>query len=189
MKNVKHRIYQILYYNFAVFLPNSDAMLLKGSIRVGKLANIIRFWICKKLFRYCGKNVKIQKGAHFGNGGELCIGDNSGLGVNCVVPSSTIIGKDVMMGPNCYIHSVNHCYERTDIPMRLQGVTEPKPCIIDDDVWIGRDVTIMVGRHISKGTIVASNSVVTKDYPPYSIIGGNPAKLIKSRLDNAQDTK
>ena len=55
--------------------------------------------------------------------------------------------------------------------------------VIDDDVWIGRDVTIMVGRHISKGTIVAANSVVTKDFPEYSIIGGNPAKLIRSGLD------
>lgn len=56
-----------------------------------------------------------------------------------------------MMGPNCYIHSVNHCYDCTERPMCLQGVTESKPCIIDDDVWIGRDVTTMVGRHISTG--------------------------------------
>lgn len=67
-----------------------------------------------------------------------------------------------MMGPNCYIHSRNHRFDRTDIPMMEQGYTEPKPIIIDDDVWIGRDVTFMVGRHISKGTIVAANSVVTK---------------------------
>lgn len=87
------------------------------------------------------------------------------------------------MEPNCYIHSRNHRFDRTDIPMVGQGYTEPKPIIIDDDVWNGRDVTIMVGRHISKGTIVAANSVVTKDFHEYSIIGGNPAKLIRSRLD------
>ena len=124
----------------------------------------------------------IEKGAYFGHGFRIQIGDNSGLGINCVVPDGSIIGNDVMMGPNCYIHDRNHRFDKTDIPMRLQGVTEPKPCIIEDDVWIGRNVTIMVGRHISKGTIIASNSVVTKDFPPYSIIGGNPAKLIKSRL-------
>lgn len=139
---------------------------------------------CRHLFEYCGKNVTIEKGAYFGYGFHIRIGDNSGLGVNCVVPDGSIIGNDVMMGPNCYIHDRNHIFERTDIPMRLQGATIPKPVIIDDDVWIGRNVTIMVGRHISKGTIVASNSVVTKDFPPYSIIGGNPAKLIRSRLNN-----
>ncbi len=67
--------------------------------------------------------------------------------------------------------------------MREQGYTPDKPVIIDDDVWIGRDVTIMVGRHIKKGTIVAACSVVAKDFPEYSIIGGNPAKLIKNRKE------
>lgn len=67
--------------------------------------------------------------------------------------------------------------------MRLQGYSQNKPIVIDDDVWIGRDVTIMVGRHIKKGTIVAACSVVTKDFPEYSIIGGNPAKLIKNRKE------
>lgn len=150
----------------------------------GGLAKKIRQYSCKHFFEYCGKNVNIEKGVYFGYGFKIRIGDNSGLGVNCVIPDGSVIGRDVMIGPNCYIHGINHRFDRTDIPMRLQGATESKPCIIDDDVWIGRNVTIMVGRHISKGTIIASNSVVTKDFPPYSIIGGNPAKLIKSRLEN-----
>lgn len=137
--------------------------------------------MCRNIFAYCGKGVNIEKGASFGLGWNVRVGDNSGLGVNCVIPDGSVIGKDVMMGPNCYIHARNHKFDRSDIPMRLQGYSESKPCIIDDDVWIGRDVTIMVGRHISEGTIIAANSVVTKDFPPYSVIGGNPAKLIKCR--------
>ena len=123
----------------------------------------------------------IEKGAWFGRGTRLRIGDNSGLGVNCVVPNGSIIGNDVMMGPNCYIHSQNHAFDRIDIPMIQQGFKECKPIIIEDDVWIGRDVTIMVGRHVSKGSIIAACSVLTKDFPEYSIIGGNPAQLIKKR--------
>lgn len=65
--------------------------------------------------------------------------------------------------------------------MCQQGYTKGKPVIIDDDVWIGRDVTIMVGRHIAKGSIIAANCVLTKDYPEYSIVGGNPGKLIRNR--------
>ena len=68
--------------------------------------------------------------------------------------------------------------------MCMQGYSEKKPLIIEDDVWIGMNVTIMVGRRIAKGTIVAANSVVTKDFPPYSIIGGNPARLIRSRIQD-----
>lgn len=137
--------------------------------------------LCCNIFDYCGNNVNIQKGARFGSG-HIRIGDNSGLGVNCSIPDGSVIGRNVMMGPNCYVHKKNHAFQRLDIPMREQGFSESKPVIIDDDVWIGRDVTIMVGRHISTGTIVAACSVVTKDFPPYSIIGGNPAKLIRSRL-------
>ena len=150
----------------------------------GMIGKKVRSLACSHIFEYCGNNVNVEKGAFFGHGFHIRIGDNSGLGRNCVIPDGSVIGKDVMMGPNCYIHERNHKFSRIDVPMRLQGATEPKPCIIEDDVWIGRNVTIMVGRHISKGTIVASNSVVTKDFPPYSIIGGNPARLIKSRLNN-----
>ena len=53
--------------------------------------------------------------------------------------------------------------------------------IIEDDVWIGLRSILTPGRHVQKGTIVAIGSVLTKDFPPYSVVGGNPAKVIKSR--------
>ena len=139
--------------------------------------------MCRNIFEYCGKNVNIEKGAQFGAGDRIRIGDNSGLGINCHIPNGSIIGNYVMMGSNCFIHSRNHSFTRTDIPIREQGYTPEKPVVIEDDVWIGQDVTIMVGRHIRKGSIIAACSVVTKDFPEYSIIGGNPAKLIKNRKD------
>lgn len=60
-------------------------------------------------------------------------------------------------------------------------MVEKKITIIGNDVWIGRDVHITSGRTIANGTIVAMSTVLTKDFPPYSIVGGNPAKLIKMR--------
>lgn len=170
------RLYRLFYYYFAAKLPTSSG---RGIHRLSKL---IRYRLCCHIFLSCGENVNIEKGAFFGEGDRICIGDNSGIGINARIPNGTIIGKDVMMGPNCFVHYRNHGFSRTDLPMRLQGFTEEKPLIIEDDVWIGRDVTIMIGRHIRKGTIVAANSVVTKDFPEYSIIGGNPARLIRSRL-------
>lgn len=166
------------YYGFAIYLPVSYSKF------GGKIAKSTRRFLCKHIFEYCGENVNIEKGARFGKGIHLKIGDNSGLGVNCMIPDGSTIGKDVMMGPNCYIHARNHSFDRTDIPMRLQGYGESKPIVIEDDVWIGRDVTITVGRHISKGSIIAANCVLTKDYPAYSVIGGNPGKLIKNRINN-----
>lgn len=174
---LKKRFFKFLYYNFAIYLPH------KTSRPFGKLSRSIRTSICRHIFEYCGKNVNIEHGAQFGNGFKIKIGDNSGLGIDCVIPEGSIIGNNVMMGPNCYVHSHNHNFSRTDIPMIQQGLGENKILVVDDDVWIGRDVAILPGRHIATGTIIASNSVVTKDFPPYSIIGGNPAKLIRSRLD------
>jgi maltose O-acetyltransferase len=99
------------------------------------------------------------------------------------VPNDIKIGMDVMMGVNVTIFGSNHKFDRTDIPMRKQGMKKYDPVEIEDDVWIGSNSIILPGRKISKGTIVAAGSVVTKDFPPYSIVGGNPAKLIKSRLE------
>ena len=56
-----------------------------------------------------------------------------------------------------------------------------QPIVIDDDVWIGSNCTITAGVHIGTGSIVGANSVVTKDVPPYSIVGGVPATVIGTR--------
>lgn len=166
----------VLYYGLFIHLPASYSRYGGG------ISCRLRRWACMHIFECCGKNVNIEKGANFGRGDKIRIGDNSGLGINCQIPNGSTIGENVMMGPNCYIHSINHKFDRTDIPMIQQGITTSKAITIGDDVWIGRDVTIMPGRTISDGTIVAACSVLTKDYPAYSIVGGNPAKLIKNRI-------
>ena len=111
----------------------------------------------------------------------LLYSNNSGLGSFCHVPSNTIIGNNVMMAPNCHIIPYNHRFDSIDVPMCQQGQIEKKQTIIGDDVWIGCDVTIMPGRHIRTGSIIGACCVLTKDFPEYSVVGGNPSKLIKSR--------
>lgn len=170
---MKRKFYLALYYWFAQYLPSYG--FFSG--------NKLRRFCCKHIFKYCGENVTIERRAYFGSGRELSLGDYSGLGVNCVVPGDTTIGKYVMMGPNCHIFAVNHEYKDTETPMCLQGTTPSKKTIIEDDVWIGQNVIMTPGRTIKKGSIVAAGCVLCKDFPAYSIIGGNPSKLIKSRLD------
>ena len=162
-----------LYYSIARFLPSSH--------KFGNIGGGIRYQLCKRIFKKCGKNVNIERGAWFGTGTNIEIGDYSGIGINAHIPSDTVIGKNVMMGPNCFILDVNHSIGDTDTPMIFQGKSTRKTTIIDDDVWIGRCVSMTPGRHISKGSVVAMNCVLTKDFPEYSIIGGNPSRLIRSR--------
>ena len=82
------------------------------------------------------------------------------------------------------IRDTDHNFQRTDISMIEQGITS-SPVVIEDDVWIGHGVTITKGVTIGKGSIIAAGAVVTKDIPSYSIVGGIPAKVIKSRLDES----
>ena len=146
------------------------------------IGGAIRRALCKNIFKEMGRNVNIERRAHFGNGNGIVIGDNSGIGINCNIPNNTIIGNNVMMGPNCFILSMNHNFDRTDIPMNRQGMTTRKQTVIGNDVWIGRDVTMTPGRNIAEGTVIAACCVLTKDFPAYSVVGGNPSRLLKSRI-------
>ena len=167
----------VIYYLVLRHLPHSTVPL------VGQFCERLKEKFGRKIFKSCGKNVNIGKGARFGNGKFIEIGENSGIGMYAKVPNNIKIGKDVMMGLNVTIFNSNHAYDRLDIPMVKQGYKVAPRNVIEDDVWIGTNVIILAGRNIAKGTIVAAGSVVTKDFPAYSIIGGNPAKLIKSRLN------
>ncbi|MFV0176248.1 acyltransferase [Empedobacter falsenii] len=110
--------------------------------------------------------------------------DNSGIGINCRILNNTIIGKNVMMGPNCYFLESLHRFDRVDIPMCDQGSThERSQVIIEDDVWFGREVMVIGSKKIAKGSIIGARTVLVKNFPEYSIIGGNPSKYIRSRLN------
>jgi len=141
----------------------------------------LRNTTCSFVFLHSGVNINIEHGAKFGYGDKVVIGNNSGIGVNCSIPNGTIIGSNVMMGPNVVIHASNHNFDRIDVAMNVQGATT-KNTIIGDDVWIGSNVIVTPGRIIKKGSIIATGTVLTKDFPEYSIVGGNPSRLIKSRL-------
>lgn len=149
----------------------------------GGVSKQIRYVLGRRIFKYCGKNVNIERGACFGSGRLLEIGDNSGLGINCNVPSNIKIGKDVMMGPNCYILYQNHRIDDVSTPMNRLGFVTKGRTIIEDDVWIGRNVTFTPGRHVSKGTVIGACCLLCKDFPEYSVVGGNPSEIIRSRLN------
>lgn len=173
---MKTNLCLILYYGFARYLPASSRPY------GGKLSKKIRYILCKNIFEYCGKNVNVERKAYFGKGTKVRIGDNSGIGINCKIFNNTIIGNDVMMGPNCYFLESTHVFEDINKPMRLQGrVKERSQVIIEDDVWIGRDVMIIGNKKIQKGTIIGARTLLTKSFPAFSIVGGNPSKLIRTR--------
>ena len=141
----------------------------------------MRSSVGKQLFDRCGTNINIEKGADFGSGKGILIGNNSGLGINSKVRGPLEIGDNVMMGPDVVIMTNSHNFERIDIPMNMQGSAVPKKVVIGNDVWIGTRAIILPGTTIGNGAIIGAGAVVTKDVPEYGIVGGVPAKLIRSR--------
>jgi len=153
----------------------------------------------------CELNCLSRRGVHFGNkvtigsfalirptniyGGELGdglkVGDNSNIGpYNYIGCSGYIeIGNNVMISPRVSIFAENHVSERTDITMKEQGVKR-EFVKIEDDCWIAANSVILAGVTIGRGSIIAAGSVVTKSVPPYSIVAGVPAKIIKKRISN-----
>lgn len=163
-----------LYNLIGKHMPLSDSRRSMGSKQ-------FRAFCGKLMLEHCGKNVNIEQGARFSSAVRL--GDNSGIGINARVEAHVTIGNDVMMGPDCMLFTANHAFSDLSVPMRLQGHEAPRPIVIEDDVWIGARVIILPGVRVGRGSIIGAGSVVTADVPPYSIVGGNPARLIRSRKE------
>ena len=115
-------------------------------------------------------------------GDKISIGNNVGIGEFAYLggAGSLEIGDECIIGQYLSCHPENHNYQDTTISIRHQGVTR-KGIKIGKNCWIGSKVTILDGVTIGNGSIIAAGSVVTKSFPENSIIGGVPAKLLKTR--------
>lgn len=115
---------------------------------------------------------------------EIIIGNNCNIGgqAHITAINRIVIGDNVLMGTKVLITDNAHgefTAEQLDIAPFERPLYSKGAVIIDDNVWIGEKASIMPGVHIGKGAIVAANSVVTHDVPPYSMVAGVPAKVIK----------
>jgi maltose O-acetyltransferase len=104
--------------------------------------------------------------------GEGVLVNYNGIFLDC---AKITIGSRVLLGPNVNLYTATH---PTD-PLERMEYSYAKPITIEDDVWIGGNSTICPGVTIGCGVTVAAGSVVTKDVKPFTIVGGNPARVIK----------
>ena len=174
IKKLQRLFFCSLYYGFAQWLPSSY-------VRGFGIFLKIRYLICRPIFGYCGKNVNIQPRAYFLSGRNIRVGDNSSIGERSRLLGQVTMGHDVMMGEDVLMLTQNHRFDRTDVPMDVQGFQPEEGIEIGDDVWIGARVIILPGVKVGTGAILAAGAVVTKDVPAWAIVGGNPAKVIRMR--------
>ena len=98
-------------------------------------------------------------------------------------PSGQIsIGDGVRIAPHVLMFGGNHNFADLDRPIHGQGLMHA-PITVEDDVWIASRVVLTAGVTIGTGSVIGAGAVVTKDIPPYSIAGGVPARVLKSRRD------
>jgi acetyltransferase-like isoleucine patch superfamily enzyme len=118
-----------------------------------------------------------------GGSGDIVIGEYCYLNPHCVLYSGSgiRIGDHVLIAPGVMIVPANHAFARRDLLIREQGFASAGGVVIEDDVWIGANSTVLDGAYIERGAVIAAGSVVNKRVPSYTVWGGVPAKMLKER--------
>lgn len=195
LKNIMQKISLFIIKMFAVLPYLYDKVL---------------FWFYRRAMRHCGKGVYMRpsqsdlKGLH-----NLSVGDGTSIPKGSVfycTQAPLTLGKKVIFGPRPTIITGDHRIdiigkyiidvtdeEKKSLRVKVEGLKindngnvngnpYDLPVVIEDDVWVGANVTILKGVTIGRGSVVAAGAVVTRSCPPYSIIGGVPAKVLKMRF-------
>ncbi len=153
-----------------------------NQLPIGDRDEIVR--LEKKLFGSTGENVYVNPPFYIDYGKHIFMGNNVYCNMDCVfLDVNTItIGNNVMLGPRVNLFTAGH---PIDADVRISDLEFGLPIVIEDKVWIGGNATILPGVTVGENSIVAAGAVVTKDVPANSIVGGNPARLI--RMINEED--
>lgn len=141
-------------------------------------SHIFRLWFYRKVMKFSiGSGSSVLLNCSFDCTKSFKIGQNSVVNGNCRMDTrgGIVIGNNVSISSDVIILTADHDMNSPDFSGRN------KPVIIDDYVWIGTRVMILPGVKIGKGAVIAAGSVVVKDVESYNVVGGIPAKLIKSR--------
>ena len=126
-----------------------------------------------------GKKSVIEDYTIINNGmGDIFIGDYTHVTSRVKLVGPVTLGNYVTIGSGAQITGLTHNYLDVTRPIAKQGVT-PNRTVVEDDVWIGGNSCINQGITIGTHSIIASGSVVTKNVPPYSVVGGNPARILR----------
>jgi acetyltransferase-like isoleucine patch superfamily enzyme len=156
-------------------------------VNLKKVPKYLFIGVTRHLFEKCGRHVNFNFFDHF-DFKNIQISDYVAIsnGAHWSAPNSKIyIGSKVMFGPNSTLLTGDHVFNI--VGEYMYDCEDKRPgddldITVCDDVWVGANVTILKGVTIGRGAIIAANSLVRQNVPPYAIVGGVPAKLIRNRF-------
>jgi len=111
--------------------------------------------------------------------GDITIGDHTRIGIHNTIIGPVSIGSHVNLAQGIVVTALNHNFNDCSLYIDQQGITT-RSVVIGDDVWIGANAVILPGVTIGSHSVIAAGAVVTKDVPDNTIVGGVPAKVIKT---------
>lgn len=152
----------------------------------------IKMRLIRPAFGRYGKNFRPNPDNDYTYYRNIEVGDDvsfGGGGIFLCAKSKIIMGNKVMLGPGVTIVAGNH--NTSPVGRFMTDVLEKRPeddqdVVFEDDIWVGANVTILKGVHVGRGSIIAAGAVVTKDIPPYTIVGGLPARVIGVRFNDLE---
>lgn len=131
-----------------------------------------------------GRQASVRPSSYYGTdlGAGLEVGAGTAIGAFAWIGASGFvsIGRDCLFGPRVVILPENHVHADLERTIKSQGV-EREGVVVEDDCWIGANVTLLAGVRVGRGAIVAAGAVVTRDVPAGAIVGGVPARVIRWR--------
>lgn len=153
-----------------------EALWEYNNIRPGDI--VAQNAILRRLLGRTGRNFHFNQPFRCDYGCNISIGENFFANFNLTIldEAPVVIGDDVFIGPNVSIYTACHPIEADKRSTRQEWA---EPVTIGNDVWIGGSATILPGVAIGDRVVIGAGAVVTKDVPPDSVVGGNPAKIIK----------
>lgn len=108
--------------------------------------------------------------------GDVVIGNHTRIGLHSTVIGPVSIGSHVNLAQGVTVSALNHNFSETDKRIDEQGITT-RQIVIEDDVWIGTNATVLAGVRIGSHSVIAAGAVVTHDIPPHSLAAGVPAQV------------
>lgn len=174
------------------------SLILIGKAGVRRALTWYRRTVSRSL-RSVGKSLHI--GARFTVWAPDAVefGDNVYIGKDVLIECNARVGSNVLVANRvAFVGKLDHDFRAVGIPIRFSpwvgdelnvNTDARKPVVIEDDVWVGFGAILLSGVTIRRGAIVAAGSVVVRDVPSYSIVGGNPAAVIGHRFSEAEDIR